>query len=95
MYIFIISVRLYDIVRYKNFRAFIPKKVVQFTCVAIDPSGEVIAAGTMHTYEIYLWSVKANELIDILGGHEAPISHIQFSKKSPHLFSSSYIIFES
>jgi len=35
------TVRAFDLVRYRNFRIFTTPRPVQFTCLAVDPSGEV------------------------------------------------------
>ncbi|KAJ4468761.1 quinon protein alcohol dehydrogenase-like superfamily [Lentinula aciculospora] len=72
------TVRAYDLVRYRNFRTFTSPSPVQFTCIAVDPSGEVVAAGSTDTYEIFLWSVQTGKLLDILTGHEAPVSTLEF-----------------
>ncbi|KAJ3732921.1 WD40-repeat-containing domain protein [Lentinula guzmanii] len=72
------TVRAYDLVRYRNFRTFTSPSPVQFTCLAVDPSGEVVAAGSTDTYEIFLWSVQTGKLLDILTGHEAPVSTLEF-----------------
>ncbi|KAJ3774669.1 WD40 repeat-like protein [Lentinula raphanica] len=72
------TVRAYDLVRYRNFRTFTSPSPVQFTCIAVDPSGEVVAAGSTDTYEVFLWSVQTGKLLDILTGHEAPVSTLEF-----------------
>lgn len=35
------QVRAFDLVRYRNFRTFTTPRPAQFTCLAVDPSGEV------------------------------------------------------
>ena len=45
-------------VRYRNFRILTSPTPRQFGCVAVDPSGEIIAAGTVDTFEIYLWDLQ-------------------------------------
>ncbi len=54
-------------------------KRCQFCSIAVDPSGEVVCAGTMDTCEIYVWSVQTSNLIEVLGGHEGPIISLSFS----------------
>ena len=78
------SVRAYDLLRYRNFRTFTaPDARVQFGSLAIDPSGEIIAAGSANgSYNIYLWSTKTGQCVDILPGHEARISHLRFAPSS-------------
>lgn len=73
------TVRAFDIVRYRNFRTFTSPQPVQFSCVAIDYSGELIVAGGQDVFEIYLWSVKLGKLLEILSGHEGPVTSIAFS----------------
>ena len=84
------SVRAFDLVRYRNFRTFLPPQSAQYTCVAVDSSGEVVCAGTMDPYEIHLWSVQTGRLLDVLTGHEGPISALTFSPTSTLLASGSW-----
>jgi periodic tryptophan protein 2 len=73
------TVRAYDLVRYRNFRTFTSPSPVQFSSLAVDPSGEVVAAGSTDSFEIYLWSVQNGKLLDVLSGHEAPVHALAFS----------------
>jgi periodic tryptophan protein 2 len=73
------TVRAYDLVRYRNFRTFTSPTPVQFSCLAVDPSGEVVAAGSSDSFEVFLWSVQTGKLLDILTGHEGPVSALAFS----------------
>ncbi|KAJ7064813.1 quinon protein alcohol dehydrogenase-like superfamily [Mycena amicta] len=73
------TVRAYDLVRYRNFRTFTSPSPVQFSALAVDPSGEVVAAGSTDSFEIFMWSVQTGKLLDILTGHEGPISALDFS----------------
>ena len=72
------TVRAYDLVRYRNFRTFTSPSPVQFSALAVDPSGEVVAAGSTDSFEIFMWSVQTGKLLDVLSGHEAPISSLTF-----------------
>ncbi|KAG9313612.1 WD40-repeat-containing domain protein [Chiua virens] len=72
------TVRAYDLVRYRNFRTFTSPSPVQFSALAVDPSGEVVAAGSTDSFEIFMWSVQTGKLLDVLSGHEAPISSLAF-----------------
>ncbi|CAG9825111.1 unnamed protein product [Phaedon cochleariae] len=65
--------------KYRNFRTFTSTRPVQFSCVAVDSSGEFVAAGGQDIFEIYLWSMKTGRLLEILAGHEGPVSGISFS----------------
>ncbi|KAJ3056133.1 hypothetical protein HK097_007965 [Rhizophlyctis rosea] len=73
------TVRAFDLVRYRNFRTFTTPTPVQFSCLAVDPSGDVVVAGSMDTFEVFVWSVQTGKLLDIMAGHEAPISGLAFS----------------
>ncbi|CAG8453180.1 5860_t:CDS:2 [Paraglomus brasilianum] len=84
------TVRAFDLIRYRNFRTFTTPSPIQFTCLCVDPSGEVICAGSMDTFEIYVWSVQTGKLLDILSGHEGPISGLAFSPNGTLLASSSW-----
>lgn len=59
--------------RYRNFRTFTTLKPVQLVCVAVDSSGEFVAAGGQDVFEIFLWSVKTGLLLEVLSGHEGPV----------------------
>ena len=72
------TVRAFDLIRYRNFKTFTSPKPVQFTWVACDNT-DIICAGAYEPYEIYLWSLKTGDLLDVLTGHTAPISALKFS----------------
>ena len=73
------TLRAFDLIRYRNFRTFTSPSPVQFSCLAVDPSGEVVAAGSTDSFEVFLWSVQTGKLLDVLSGHEAPVSTLAFS----------------
>ncbi|KDQ23439.1 hypothetical protein PLEOSDRAFT_1114438 [Pleurotus ostreatus PC15] len=73
------TVRAYDLVRYRNFRTFTSPAPVQFSSLAVDPSGEVVAAGSTDSFEVYMWSVQTGKLLDILTGHEGPVCALAFN----------------
>ncbi|KIK99184.1 hypothetical protein PAXRUDRAFT_823013 [Paxillus rubicundulus Ve08.2h10] len=72
------TVRAFDLIRYRNFRTFTSPAPVQFSALAVDPSGEVVAAGSTDSFEVFLWSVQTGKLLDVLSAHEAPISSLAF-----------------
>ena len=84
--------RAYDLVRYRNFRTFTSPEPTQFASVAIDPSGEMVAAGCADTFEICLWSMKTGRLLDMLSGHTGPVSGLVFSPIRA-VMASSYVKF--
>lgn len=84
------TVRAYDLVRYRNFRTFTSPSPVQFSSLAVDPSGEVVAAGSTDSFEVFMWSVQTGKLLDVLTGHEGPISALAFSPTGNQLASASW-----
>ncbi|KAH9545465.1 hypothetical protein CY35_12G049400 [Sphagnum magellanicum] len=84
------TVRAYDLVRYRNFRTFTTPTPVQFVSLAADQSGEVICAGTLDSFQIFVWSVKTGRLLDMLSGHEGPVHGLSFSPVHEILASSSW-----
>ncbi|EIN08367.1 WD repeat protein [Punctularia strigosozonata HHB-11173 SS5] len=84
------TVRAFDLVRYRNFRTFTSPQPVQFSSLAVDPSGEVVAAGSTDSFEIFLWSVQTGRLLDVLAGHEGPVCSLAFSPTGDFLASGSW-----
>ena len=73
------TVRAFDLNRYRNFRTFTSPQPVQFSCLAIDPTGDFICAGGFDVFDIFVWSMQTGHLLETLSGHEGPISGISFS----------------
>ncbi|KAL6751014.1 WD40 repeat-like protein [Haematococcus lacustris] len=84
------TVRAFDLVRYRNFRTMTSPSPVQFVCVAVDAGGEVVAAGTADSFQIYVWSLRTGRLLDVLAGHEGPVCCLAFSATSQLLASGSW-----
>lgn len=84
------TVRAFDLVRYRNFRTFTSPQPVQFSSLAVDPSGDVVCAGSQDSFEIYMWSVQTGKLLDVLSGHSAPIPALAFSPNGDRLASASW-----
>jgi len=84
------TVRAFDLIRYRNFRTFTSPTPVQYSALAVDPSGEVVAAGSIDSFEVFMWSVQTGKLLDILTGHEGPISSLAFSPTGNTLASASW-----
>jgi periodic tryptophan protein 2 len=73
------TVRAFDLVKYRNFRTFTTPKPAQFSSLAIEASGDIVAAGALEPYEIYLWSMKTGQLLETLSSHTGPISSVCFN----------------
>ncbi|KAI1864893.1 hypothetical protein JX265_004101 [Neoarthrinium moseri] len=84
------SVRAWDLIRYRNFRTFTAPTRLSFSCMAVDPSGEVVAAGSLDSFDIHIWSVQTGQLLDQLSGHEGPVSALAFAPNGGLLVSGSW-----
>ena len=84
------SVRAWDLIRYRNFRTFTAPTRLSFSSIAVDPSGEVVCAGSLDTFEIHIWSVQTGQLLDQLSGHEGPVSSLAFAPSGGTLVSGSW-----
>ena len=73
------TVRAYDLERYKNFRTLTTPSPVQFISLALDASGQIVCAGTLDPFNIYVWSLQTGRLLDVLSGHEGPVTSLSFS----------------
>ena len=73
------TVRAFDMTRYRNFKTFTTPRPVQLSCLSVDSSGDLIAAGGQDVFEIYLWSLTTGRLVDVLTGHEGPVASLSFS----------------
>ncbi|KAF2402943.1 periodic tryptophan protein-like protein 2 [Trichodelitschia bisporula] len=84
------SVRAWDLIRYRNFRTFTAPTRLSFSSLAIDPSGEVVCAGSLDSDNIHIWSVQTGQLLDQLAGHEGPVSSLAFAPDGGALISGSW-----
>ncbi|OAQ85412.1 periodic tryptophan protein 2 [Purpureocillium lilacinum] len=84
------SIRAWDLIRYRNFRTFTAPTRLSFSCMSVDPSGEVVAAGSLDSFDIHIWSVQTGQLLDQLSGHEGPVSALAFSPNGNSLISGSW-----
>ncbi|XP_051685245.2 periodic tryptophan protein 2 homolog [Oryctolagus cuniculus] len=84
------TVRAFDLHRYRNFRTFTSPRPTQFSCVAVDSSGEIVCAGAQDSFEIFVWSMQTGRLLDVLSGHEGPISGLCFNPMKSILASASW-----
>lgn len=55
-----------------------PDKKCQLCCLAIEPNGEIVCAGSFDPYEIYCWNLQTGNMLQVLTGHKGPISCISF-----------------
>lgn len=84
------SIRAWDLIRYRNFRTFTAPTRLSFSCMSVDPSGEVVAAGSLDSFDIHIWSVQTGQLLDQLSGHEGPVCSLAFSPNGDLLVSGSW-----
>lgn len=84
------TVRAWDLIRYRNFRVFTAAERIPFNSLAVDPSGEVVCAGSVDSFDIHVWSVQTGQLLDTLSGHEGPVSYLAFSQENSILASASW-----
>ncbi|KAI4242901.1 MAG: hypothetical protein L6R40_003774 [Gallowayella cf. fulva] len=84
------SVRAWDLTRYRNFRTFSAPTRLSFSSLAVDPSGDVVCAGSLGSFDIHIWSVQTGQLLDQLAGHEGPISSLAFAPSGGLLISGSW-----
>jgi periodic tryptophan protein 2 len=84
------SIRAWDLVRYRNFRTFTAPTRLSFSSLAVDPSGEVVCAGSLDSFDIHIWSVQTGQLLDQLSGHEGPVSTLAFAPNGGVVVSGSW-----
>lgn len=64
------TVRAFDTLRYRNFRTFTSPHPVQFQAMSLDPSGELVCAGSLDSFELFVWSMQTGRLLEVISGHE-------------------------
>lgn len=84
------SIRAWDLIRYRNFRTFTAPTRLSFSSLAVDPSGEVVCAGSLDSFDIHIWSVQTGQLLDRLAGHEGPVSTLAFAPNGGVVVSGSW-----
>jgi periodic tryptophan protein 2 len=99
------TVRAYDLVRYRNFKTFsassgaitngksslgVVGQSTQFSCVSGDEAGEIVCAGGMDPFNIYVWSMQTGKLLDVLAGHTGPVSCLSFNSSAGLVASGSW-----
>ena len=84
------SVRAWDLIRYRNFRTFTAPTRLSFSSVAVDPSAEIVCAGSLDSFDIHIWSVSTGQLLDQLSGHEGPVASLAFAPSADIIASGSW-----
>ncbi|MCJ1246856.1 hypothetical protein MMC30_004065 [Trapelia coarctata] len=84
------SVRAWDLIRYRNFRTFTAPTRLPFSCLAVDPTSEVICAASHDSFDVHIWSVQTGQLLDQLAGHEGPVSALAFAPNGGIVISGSW-----
>jgi periodic tryptophan protein 2 len=84
------TVRAHDLHRYRTFRTFTTPTPVQFLSLAVDPSGEIVTAGSMDPFHIYAWNLQTGKLLDVLTGHQGPICGLAYQSSGGTLASASW-----
>ena len=84
------SVRAWDLKRYRNFRTFTAPTRLSFSSVTVDPSGEIVCAGSLDSFDIHIWSVQTGQLLDQLSGHEGPVASLAFAPSADIIVSGSW-----
>lgn len=68
------TVRAYDLVRYQNFRTLTTPTPVQLTSLAVDSSGEMVCAGALDPFQIFVWSLQTGRVSIFSPFLESPFS---------------------
>jgi periodic tryptophan protein 2 len=84
------TVRAHDLHRYRTFRTLTTPTPVQFLNVAVDPSGEIVLAGSTEPFHIYSWNLQTGKLLDVFTGHSGPVSAMAFQSSGGTLASASW-----
>jgi periodic tryptophan protein 2 len=84
------SIRAWDLKRHRNFKTFTAPTRLSFSSLAVDPSGEVVCAGSLDSFDIHIWSVQTGQLLDRLSGHEGPVSSLAFAPNGGVVVSGSW-----
>ena len=76
------TINAYDILKQKKFRVFRPDSSYQLVCLELDNNGEAVFAGAFDPYEVYSWNIQTGHLLQIIAGHQGPLSCLSFAKDS-------------
>ena len=84
------TIRAFDMTRYRCFRTFATPTPAQLSTMAVDPMANVVVAGSLDEFVVYVWDIKTGKLLEMLAGHTAPVSALSFSLVSNMLVSGSW-----
>jgi len=84
------TVKAHDLHRYRTFKTFTTPTPTQFLSLAVDSSGEVVTAGTIDPFHIYVWNLQTGKLMDVLTGHTGPVCGLAFQSSGGTLASASW-----
>lgn len=84
------TVRAHDLHRYRTFRTLTTPIPGQFLSLSVDPSGELVTAGSAEPFEVYVWNLQTGKLLDILTGHTGPVCQLTFQANGGVLVSASW-----
>ena len=84
------TVRAHDLHRYRTFKTLTTPTPVQFLSLAVDSSGELVAAGSADPFNIYVWNLQTAKLLDVLSGHQGPIVDLCFQSSGGIVASASW-----
>ena len=84
------TVRAHDLHRYRTFRTLTTPTPVQFLSLAVDPSGEIVTAGSTDPFHIYAWNLQTGKLLDVFTGHAGPVCAMAFQPNGGVLVSASW-----
>mmetsp|Transcript_21 Transcript_21/g.61 ORF Transcript_21/g.61 Transcript_21/m.61 type:complete len:912 (-) Transcript_21:21-2756(-) len=84
------TVRAHDLHRYRTFKTYTTPKPTQLLSLSVDPSGEIVAAGSMDPFHVYAWNMQTGKLLDVFTGHEGPVACLSFQGSGGILASASW-----
>ena len=76
------TVRAHDLHRYRTFKTLTTPTPVQFLSLAVDPSGEIVTAGSTDPFHVYVWNLQTGKLLDVMTGHKGPVCDLAFPSTS-------------
>ena len=51
---------------------------------------QMLCAGSLDTFQVFVWSVKTGRLLEALAAHEGPVTSLAFSPVGPLLATASW-----